>query len=548
VRFDDRLLTVLNQPAGDRHDVAVRWRQLVDLVARAGSNAASPTVVEALETIRADAPQVDEALRAAAARAVAYLPLPFGLLEFFASGQLSVSAPVLAAATLDQGQWQSMLRVADEETRRFIETLHPEIRSPASAELTEKLVEEKPDEQPPAERTAVAGELVPTAEALDDVVQRMSLLKQAVEQAPVAHAPREVVHAAPSLHEVVQRIEGRRRNRSRKLGVEGSASAATPSLFRWECGPGGEIAWVDGAPRGALIGRSIARAQNGDGEGVGQDVVRAFAVRAPFRDGVLSVAGEGAVSGAWKISGVPAFGPADGRFRGYRGIAMRELADGAVEDDGAGGLSDPASVRELVHEVKTPLNAILGFAEIIEGQYLGPADRPYRERAEDIVRQARILLTAIDDVDFVAKVHSAAGDGARRANLSAAFDQVMPRLAGIAEARKVSIEAPRVTRAATVASEQELAERLISRFASALIEQADPGERLRFSIDRTRGRLRISMTVPAILSTLSRDQLLGDGIYWEQGFSLRLVRRLAQMIGAELAASQGTVSILFPAT
>ena len=68
MRFDDRLLTVLNQPAGDRHDVAIRWRQLVDLVARAGSNAASPTVAQALESIRSEAQSVDESLRAAAAR------------------------------------------------------------------------------------------------------------------------------------------------------------------------------------------------------------------------------------------------------------------------------------------------------------------------------------------------------------------------------------------------------------------------------------------------------------------------------------------------
>ncbi|MFL6754792.1 MAG: sensor histidine kinase, partial [Sphingomicrobium sp.] len=76
MRFDDRLLTVLNQPAEDRHDAAVRWRQLVDLVARAGSNSASPVVAEALEAIRSEAPRVDELLRAAAARAVAALPLP----------------------------------------------------------------------------------------------------------------------------------------------------------------------------------------------------------------------------------------------------------------------------------------------------------------------------------------------------------------------------------------------------------------------------------------------------------------------------------------
>ena len=97
MRFDDRLLTVLSQPAGDRHDSAVRWRQLVDLVARAGSNASSAIVADARAAIRTDAAQVDDHLRAAAARAVAALPLPVGLLEYFASDSLAVSAPVLAA-------------------------------------------------------------------------------------------------------------------------------------------------------------------------------------------------------------------------------------------------------------------------------------------------------------------------------------------------------------------------------------------------------------------------------------------------------------------
>ena len=137
MRFDDRLLTVLNQPAGDRHDVAVRWRQLVDLVARAGSSAESPAIIQALQSIRTDAQRVDESLRAAAARAVASLPLPFGLLEFFASDRLSVSAPVLAAATLDAGQWQAIAGTADEETRRFIATLQPKALPHTSSELTD---------------------------------------------------------------------------------------------------------------------------------------------------------------------------------------------------------------------------------------------------------------------------------------------------------------------------------------------------------------------------------------------------------------------------
>ncbi len=549
MRFDDRLLTVLNQPAGDRHDVAVRWRQLVDLVARAGSNAASSMVVEALETIRADAQQVDEALRAAAARSIAYLPLPFGLLEYFASGDLSVSAPVLAAATLDAGQWQSMLRVADGETRRFIETLHPEMRARIPAELTEALVEPASDQAllEPVHQTIE--EAIESAELIDDLIQRMSALKEAVEQAPtgpVAPPARGLVQQAPSLHEVVERIESRRRNRSRKTGGLAAISSAPSTLFRWECGAGGEIAWVDGVPRGALVGRSLARKQAGDGGDVDDEVVRAFALRAPFRDASLTVAGDGMVSGSWKISGVPAFDQADGRFRGYRGIALRELDKGGATEANAAGLPDPDSVRELVHEIKTPLNAIIGFAEIIEGQYLGPADRPYLDRAKEIVRQARSLLTAIDDVDFVAKVRSSPEVVLIRTNLTEIFERIRPALLELAEARSVRLDFPRTTPAATTLTEPELAERLVSRLCSSLIEHATGGERLRIGIERAGERLRVSMALPSTLAALSEEQLLEDNSIGERGFSLRLVRRLARMAGADMAASERMVSISFP--
>jgi len=508
VRFDDRLLTVLSQPAGDRHDIAVRWRQLVDLVARAGSNADSPAVAQALESIRGDAAKVDEGLRAAAARAVAALPLPLGLLEYFASDGLAVAAPVLAAATLKPAEWQSIMHAADEETRRFIEALHPDIRAEAEPE--------------------------PTAELTDELVE-----------APAAEP--EPVPTSPSLHEVVQRIERRRRSRAmmRRGGLAPAAQPA-PALFRWECGPGGEIAWIDGAPRGALIGRSIARAQNGDGDRVDAEVVRAFTVRAPFRDAAMTVAGDGLVSGEWKISGVPAFDPADGRFRGYRGVALREQEEAPGVEEAVQALADPDSLRELVHEIKTPLNAIIGFAEIIEGQYLGPADRRYRERAQEIVRQARLLLTAIDDLDFAAKVHSPAGAAHRQVNLSELVERMAPALRELASARRVELDGPRATRDATAATEPELADRLIFRMCGALIEQAEAGERLRLSVERAGERWRVSMTRPARLAGLPEEQLLGGEGDFDQGFSLRLVSGLARIAGAELVAPKGTLSLLFP--
>lgn len=515
MRFDDRLLTVLNQPAEDRHDVAVRWRQLVDLVARAGANSGSQVVSEALEAIRHEAPRVEGPLRAAAARAVAALPLPLGLLEYFASDELTVSAPVLAAATLDPNQWQVLHAAADEETRRFIQTLHPEFRT---------------DGEPGASR------LIGTPQT-----------EQPASSSQVTYAP-------PSLHDVVERIERRRRLRSTQQPEprEGAAPPFdSPALFRWECGPGGEIAWVEGAPRGPLIGRSIAKSLESDGDRVDAEVVRAFAIRAPFRDALLKVAGGGPVSGEWKISGVPAFEPADGRFAGYRGVALREIASPvpSLAEAMPEMLTDPNSLRELVHEIKTPLNAIVGFAEIIEGQYLGPADRSYRERAREIVRQARLLLTAIDDLDFAAKIHSAVGASTERVDLSVLIDQEASELRKIATEHGVELEVSRARGEVAALVQPELADRLLVRLLGTLAERAERGEHLAISVEQTLDKAKIAITRPISLRTVSDTELFGtkvgpEGI--QGGFMLRLVRGLARIAGGDLLSGRDVFALVFP--
>jgi len=509
VRFDDRLQTVLNQPAEDRHDAAVRWRQLVDLVARAGANAASPAVGEALTAIRNEAGRVDESLRAAAARAVAALPLPLGLLEFFAADSLAVSAPVLAAATLDAYQWQVLHETADEETRRFIQTVHPELGA-------------EPHVQPAP-----------------------SVVEQAEAPEPLAYTP-------PSLHEVVERIERRRRVRAGQAPTSDQASTAAEAsgLFRWECGPGGEIAWVEGAPRGPLIGRSISRVQEGEGDRVDREVIRAFSMRAPFRDASLSLTGSGPVAGEWKISGVPAFDAADGRFAGYRGVALRNegaqpsLAESAriIPDV----LADPASLRELVHEIKTPLNAIIGFAEIIEGQYLGPADRGYRERASEIVGQARLLLTAIDDLDFAAKVHSASGASRARVDIAALIERETDELRRVASQRGVAVDVIRPRFEVSAAVQPELADRLLVRLFSVLVDRTDRGEQLILSVETAIEGPRIAVSRPLALKGVPDAELFeatrGSG---DAGFALRLVRGLARIAGGDLSASRDNFALVF---
>jgi hypothetical protein len=518
VRFDDRLLTVLSQPAGDRHDAAVRWRQLVDLVARAGPENGSAVVTRALEAIRSEAPEIDEELRAAAARAVAGRALPIGLLEYLVSDKLAVSAPVLAAATLDDAQWRALLPLADDETRQFIESLHPEAFRPVRAE------------SPPVPAQAEGQKQL----AAEEQPERL---------------------AGPSLSDVVARIERRRRSREAQRSAAAVIPEEAPSLFRWECGPSGEIAWVEGAPRGALIGRSIARIQDGDADRLDEDVVRAFARRAPFRDAEMKLGGEGLVAGAWKISGLPAFDPTDGRFAGYRGIAQRDSTPPPPRGETAVDmLADPDSLRELVHEIKTPLNAIIGFAEIIQGQYLGPADHRYRERAGEIVAQARLLLGAIDDLDFAAKVHASAGR-VRRVDLARLLESLRGTLGEAAAEQNVEVELVTRPGDCIAALEPEIADRLIGRFADAVIDRAAAGEKLEISIDQTEKDCRISISRPAAFRNLP-DGLLFDGAVgsgdaaepsgYSAGFSLRLVRGLARIGGGDLVTAPTSLTLVFP--
>ena len=58
----------------------------------------------------------------------------------------------------------------------------------------------------------------------------------------------------------------------------------------------------------------------------------------------------------------------------------------------------------MSHELRSPLNAIIGFAEIIAGRLLGPNDARYFEYAEDIRVSGTHLLGLIGDILDLSKI------------------------------------------------------------------------------------------------------------------------------------------------
>ena len=126
VRFDDRLHTVLAQPAANPHDRAVRWRQLVELLARS-PDLSTQLSQQALTDVLSDAQRIDHQLRAAAARAIAQPNLPLPLVIVFAVDTVAVSAPILASASLQPSQWKDVLATASPDSTAFIRSLYPDL-------------------------------------------------------------------------------------------------------------------------------------------------------------------------------------------------------------------------------------------------------------------------------------------------------------------------------------------------------------------------------------------------------------------------------------
>ena len=565
MRFDDRLNTVLAQPALNPHDRAVRWRQLVELLARA-SDLSSPLAQRALAEILVDAQDIDQSLRSAAARAVASPTLPLPLVILFAADSVAVAAPVLAAASLQPSQWKDVLTTASRDSTLFIRSLYPELpawaaAAPAPSEPEYAVFEPVSEQEPAPPAVQPEPQMPPPPEPVATPPEPAPEPEPAVEAAstPVPPPPAHVGPAAPipSISEVLSRIEHLRQERQfarpqpelQTVAAPRTAADGPSPLFRWECGPSGEIAWVEGVPRGPMIGRSLSTP--GEHNGVDQRIQRAFAVRAPFRDAVLTVSGEGPASGDWKLSGVPAFEPSDGRFAGYRGVGMRTSQDEAevlapAEEEPL----DEGALRELIHELRTPLTAIIGFAEIIDGQYLGPADHTYRERAAEIVAQARLLLSAIEDLDIAAQLRSSAAALDGSTDLNQLILSLAPDLKDRATFRGAKLDIVPSRSPAICSLDRAVLERLMRRFCSALIDVATQRERLVIAVDCDVGQCLVTLNLPQALRGLSDAQLFGrDGAEPDvlaSSFSLKLARGIAQTAGGDLRSTGDKLALVLP--
>ncbi len=505
---------MLDAPVADNRDRAIRWRQLVDLLSRIAPEDESVGSVQALELVRRDAFAIGEDVRAATLRAIAGRAIAPSLLRVLAVQPVRIAAPLFGGLTLSAEQAADVLADADAEVRALVRVEATPVvgRGPEPGRA--------PELEPP----------VVTAPSIGDMVERIERLQQRRAPAPTLPPGLPPTAPQPPRRASAQRNDGR--------------------LFEWESDASGHIAWVEGAPRGALVGRPLG----GDCVGlIERQAAARISQRHPFVDVPLAI-GE-PLAGTWSATGVPAFDPATGRFLGYRGLARR--TDGTAPRAEPGAETDVEALREMVHEIKTPLNAIIGFAEIIDGQYLGPAHLRYRERAATIVGQARQLLEAVEDLDFAATLRAnpvgRSQVGGRLSELfppiAAEIEQCLALNGGILE---VDVDDERHR----CALSPELAGRLLRRLLLSLCKSVGAGEVFRIAVTRRGAMCLLTIARPHRLDGFDEAQLVdptfdpAEGDERQSvglGFALRLVRGLAKVAGGSLVIDEHRITLELPA-
>lgn len=541
MRFDDRIATVLALPERHASARAAKWRQLVDLIAQRREAGPSPELDQAFSYLRRHRSEVEPATRSAVARSLAGRRVAPQLIGFFADDQASVAAPLIAGAHLSTDEWLAIMPGLGPSARALLRN-----RRDLSPEVMQALA----------------------SFGSTDFVLPGEVAAEAPAAPPLASVEGGAQGGPGQIRELVARIEEFRKHREEIKAVPPPTPAEAVESFRWETGSDGVILWVEGAPRGPLIGQGIASIAELGQHGVDGQAAGAYEKRAPFRDARLSVAGQGAVSGDWRISGVPFFDYHSGSFLGYRGTARRPRLDEVARADswakvhGVFGTDLPAdSLRQLIHELRTPLNAIVGFAQMIEGQYMGPAGEGYRTRAAEIMEQAGRLLSAIDDLDTAARIETSkltlAEQPVDAVALLWRLHDAYERVASIRGAR-IAIEIARDLPPAKV--ELGAAERMFARILAATIGLAGEGETISAAMTMgqlgPRSMLCFQIDRPAAIAGREPPALLDPGYSpdgdWPAapalglGFSLRLVRNLAEAVGGALVIGTERFMLYLP--
>jgi len=340
------------------------------------------------------------------------------------------------------------------------------------------------------------------------------------------------------------------------LGEDTPREARLISAFGFSADAGGRIEWADGDAAPMVIGTRLTDPPRIGSAASESALERAFSRRQPVVGEAITLDGAEAIAGEWFVHADPRFTD-DGNFAGYVGRFRRP----AGPDDGPTAAQREADrIRQLLHELRTPVTAVQGYAEVIQQQLFGSAPHEYRALAAAIAADAARILSGFEELDRLAKLETGviemetgetdlASLAQRTANQLA---QVLaPRMAGI------EIEDPEAHGSAgshIVELDPDNAEALMWRLLATLGGGCGSGEMLGCSVSSNGSFAVLTCELPAQL--LAEEDIftaeakpIGDAVnagLFGAGFALRLARAEARAVGGDLVRDGERLVLTLP--
>lgn len=541
MQFDDRLATVLQMQAESGRAAETQYRQLLDLLGSAPSEADHGLLQRAYTRLDALSGTIPAARLAAIIREPGTRLRNPELLSFLAAQELPIVSAAVSAARLSALQWQDALPSLPVPARALLRhrrDLPESTRGLLASIGVRDLVLPQPEAAAPSAEPIDVLELEPALEIGSEENAGIGALVRRIEAFQRARANPAATIEAPLL----------------PLGEHNEERPGRVQAFDFATDPEGRIVWADPALAPMTCGILLTCRQPDAPAHLEPAVIDAMRRRQPVRGGKLLLEGAPAIAGEWQITAAPHFAHPSGGFTGYRGRMRRPMAPVAGPSAAAGeGTAD--RMRQLLHELRTPINAIQGYAEVIHQQLFGPTPHEYRALAAAIAGDAARILAGFDELDRLAKLESGAlelDDGT--ADLRAVVRGTAQQLDAVLTQRSARLELIETDAPCPVALSRNDAELLVWRLLATLAGAAGPGEDLRIWLTREGGAVALEIDLPASLSSRNdifdssapvQAQAVTSGMFGA-GFTLRLARAEARGAGGDLVRLEEILQLKVP--
>lgn len=221
-------------------------------------------------------------------------------------------------------------------------------------------------------------------------------------------------------------------------------------------------------------------------------------------------------------------------------------------------------LTHMSHEFRTPLNAVIGFAELMELETLGPVgDRRYLDYARDILDSGRRLLELVDDALNLSNIDAGRIKLVEElVDVAAAVAAVVAKAGDEARERKITLTLDTAENAPPLVADRRAFHQMIDHVLSNALKFTPPGGTVLVAVNPTPdGGLGVMIAdtgsgiapddLEKVLTPFGRIDMSAQHRVDGAGLGLPVVKRIIELHGGDLAMDSepgvGTTVILtFP--